>query len=916
MTQPPLKKLTIIQHNVRNWSTNKITLSNIYNKIDPDIILINEHSLLNDTIPKIFNYNSFTTNKNNEHYAGAAIAIRRGIEFKLHDNFYSDTIAVTIQTMQGPITIATSYVPPRTNYINLIDFNTILSNRHPAYIIGDLNAKHHSLGHQSTNIRGQNLNSLIQQNKCTHIGPFFPTYIGHNSTTTPDIALSNQYTFHNAHFTPGPPTPSDHIPIIITISANPIQIPIKPRMHFHKANWTEFKESLKHINPPPITNSYSLNEIDQHITDWTNAITNASNKSIPTLTHRIIPGIKPNHQTLLIQTQYQHQLQDIINNGPNLQKYRILNALRSQLNIQYRSQYIQNWNNIINKINIEPDPKSFWRSIKRMTNTNNKQKIPYIKHNNQQLNTPSEKEHIFRNHWSEIYSGTDPPNNHFNHAHIQEIEENVQQNAPLITTHNHSDITRLNFHFPPITMEELKRALATTKQKAPGPTNITALQIKNLPINMKQYLLNISNHALSAGYFPTPFKQAIVIFIPKPNTSQLNVKNYRPISLIDVQSKLIDKILNYRLTNSLIINNKLNIRQHGFRNFRGTHTALLTLHEKIATSLAQQHKIDIVLRDVSKAFDKVWHTGLTYKIIQLNLHPCFTKTIVNYYTDRKAKIRINNYIGPSFNLHSGVPQGACLSPTLYNFYTHDCPPPIAHSDYIAFADDITQIITLPGSPNMIALNTKRAIEQINHYENNWKIQTNTSKFNLIAISRLKTGQVTINQTPIPYNRSGKILGLNITRTGITSQITTRTAIARNNLDKLYRFIHLSANNKRKLYIALVRSALTYPIIPTHTASKTAISKLQKIQNRATRFITNTHWTDFRSSEFLHLTSRLPPINSFLYQSALDLWNKIEITDPDLYNQLTFPDELVPHQHRSFQSSFIKKSEPQPEPKYL
>ncbi|KAF2343476.1 Reverse transcriptase domain [Trinorchestia longiramus] len=182
-----------------------------------------------------------------------------------------------------------------------------------------------------------------------------------------------------------------------------------------------------------------------------------------------------------------------------------------------------------------------------------------------------------------------------------------------------------------------------------------------------------------------------MIFLPKPSTSQHKIKNYRPISLLDIHGKLLDKILTYRLTDHLTTHNIYNKRQHGFRHGRGTHTALATIYETQHIQLNQQHKIDVILRDVSKAFDKVWYTGLKYKLSQLNLDPLFTKIPTNFLSDRTAAIRIANHSGQPFPIKSGVPQGAVISPALYNFYTHDLPPPTLNTDYIAFADDITRI---------------------------------------------------------------------------------------------------------------------------------------------------------------------------------------------------------------------------------
>ncbi|KAF2348211.1 Reverse transcriptase domain [Trinorchestia longiramus] len=238
-----------------------------------------------------------------------------------------------------------------------------------------------------------------------------------------------------------------------------------------------------------------------------------------------------------------------------------------------------------------------------------------------------------------------------------------------------------------------------------------------------------------------------MIFLPKPSTSQHEIKNYSPISLLNIHGKLVDKILTYRLTDHLTIHNIYSKRQHGLRHGRGTHTALATLHETLHIHLNQRHTIDVILRDVSKAFVKVWHTGLKYKLSQLNLDPLFTKILANFLSDHTVAIRIANHTGQPFPIKSGVPQGAVISPALYNFYTHDLPPPIPNTDYIAFADDITQIPFGPNSHNMAVRLTSRAIAQINTFERKWKIQTNANKFKLIAISRRKKHEVHVDDTP-------------------------------------------------------------------------------------------------------------------------------------------------------------------------
>ena len=108
-----------------------------------------------------------------------------------------------------------------------------------------------------------------------------------------------------------------------------------------------------------------------------------------------------------------------------------------------------------------------------------------------------------------------------------------------------------------------------------------------------------------------------------------------------------------------------NENQFGFRSGRGTTHALAMVTEKIAQNKADGGQCQVIMRDVSKAFDQVWHVGLKYKILQLHLPLSTEKFLCDFLSDRTASIKINSYTGPPFTLNSGVPQGSVLSPTLY-----------------------------------------------------------------------------------------------------------------------------------------------------------------------------------------------------------------------------------------------------------
>ena len=835
----------------------------------------------------------------------------------------TDLMAVTIDTRQGPITIATDYIPPSIQTLNTVDYNRLFMRQNPVYLLADLNAKHTSFDHNSCNSIGDALNDLYIQNKFHHIGPYFTTYHQTNCATTPDIVLGNHRTFHNIHLTPGPVTSSDHIPIIAKITANPIQIPIRPRKQFAKTDWDKFSDELKHKNITIPTNS-STSEIDSAITDWTNLVTEVADKHTPTLEFRVLPGPKPNNVIRTLQLQHDYTYNYMLIYGLTTYHSRRLVSIRQKLRLEYQHLATEAWNEIVRNIEIasHSGDTQFWRSIKRFRGCYAHQTSNFKDSNGTTITDDETKVRLFQTHWSKIFT-TDLSDEAFDRQNIISTELNVRSKRSSLDPYSHSDITRLDPSFPSVSPEEIKDLVDKLKLKACGPSGLTKRHLTNLPLNMIQILTNIFNHCLSIGYFPDSWKVAMMIFIHKSGTLCL-LDNYRGISLLDIEGKILDKILNQREKMHSNINDLHNDRQHGFRSNRGTHTALGIFYESIACHYKKGHTIDIVQRDVSKAFDKVWHDGLRHKILQLNIHPCFTKILNSFITNRTAKIRIGQHSGDAFPLNSGVPQGACLSPSLYNLYTRDIPPPIPCTDYVQYADDLTQIISLDISRvnrnkhRRIAERTARAIDSISDYESKWLIKTNTSKFTITPISRRKTHQVKLkNNTKIDYKRKVTVLGLHMTSCNIAQHANHRAGLAKNKLAKLYRFRHLSQRNKTKLVKSIIIPTLTYPAVPGNVFSNARMLLLQRVQNKALRFITNTSFSDRVRAEALHNRLNFEPINLRIHRLAQRTWEKIKDFHPETYNSLSSVDPPPPvDQRKWFPSSRRLAENPPTTPIYV
>lgn len=872
-----IRTLRIIQHNVRNWSTNKIQLLNTYSNLDADIILLNSHSQTNEQSIKIFNYTVYQSNKSGEINDGVAIAIKNNIKHRIIDNFTSECLAIKVITTQGEIIIATSYLPPRRPFLPANDIINLMNYTQPTYILGDFNARHHIFGNKNTNNVGKSLDTLIRAGRLKYLGPDFYTYLGHRTTSTPEKIFTNNKAFLNYYIQPGPITTSDHIPIIFTVSTSPIQIETKRRFTMSKANWEGFKQDLIQHQIPNLDLS-QLEDIDRELKKVTTAIKYAATKNIPYSSYRTIPHNKPTEYIRQLQTQYCNLRTYIERYGANLDIMRRIKAIQIKLRQECQRISKEKWDELINNLDTNKNPKDFWISIKKMIG-NDKQILTFIKDQNGiPLYTDKEIESAFRREWKNVFRISDEENDEFDEDHELIIKEWMETRLDRTFPSEITDLSKIR-ESGEITEGELFHNLRTFKEKTPGFSGITRNMLLNSPTNIINSLINIFNASLSSGYFPDAFKISKIIFIPKAGKDQSQIINYRPISLLEIIGKLFEKIINKRLQAFLETRNLINPRQHGFRKNRGTHTALAIITEILSKAKSRGDQVNVVLRDVSKAFDKVWHLGLKYKILQLGLPTFMEQILCDYLQDRYARININTDIGPKFNLLSGVPQGGCLSPTLYSIFTSDLPAPTAFSEHILFADDITQIVMYPGkSKEMAARCTQTAIESINKYEKLWKIKTNTRKFKVIPIGKQRTNKLEIEGNEIEYSTGGQILGLKITKGGYAQFIKEKKQNLNHTLSKLSRFSEATSTTKRKLYMALIRSTLTYPPIPLVTAKPTNMNKLQVIQNKSLRFIYNIRYPNIVNNKELHDRANLPPVNVLLYDLAKNIWDKIDIMD--------------------------------------
>ena len=183
------------------------------------------------------------------------------------------------------------------------------------------------------------------------------------------------------------------------------------------------------------------------------------------------------------------------------------------------------------------------------------------------------------------------------------------------------------------------------------------------------------------------------------------------------------------------------------------------------------------------------------------------------------------------------------------------------------------------------LHTQRSIDTIDQYERQWKIKTNIDKFQVIPVARHSPPPLTLHNTQVPYTRKGRLLGLTVTSSGMSTHITQRAQQANITLTKLKRFSTCTTRTKLRLYTSIIRPVLEFPPVPLHLASNNQMIKLQRIQNKALRWATNTCYPDTTTTQTLHERHKILPLNVRLHNRARKTWRRLAMLEDPNYTRL-------------------------------
>ena len=415
-----------------------------------------------------------------------------------------------------------------------------------------------------------------------------------------------------------------------------------------------------------------------------------------------------------------------------------------------------------------------------------------------------------------------------------------------------------SFYIFPTTATEIETEISSLKDgKACGPYSIPVPVLKILSAVIGKPLEILFNASFSTGIVPSSLKLANVIPVYKKD-SQFCLCNYRPISLLSIFNKLLEKLICCRLLDFLEKEKIFYDKQFGFRTKHSTDHAVLSIIDKIQRAIDDRDFSCGIFLDLSKAFDTVDHTILIKKLECYGIRGNAKNWFTSYLSNRQQTVTVNKITSNPTTISCGIPQGSVLGPVLFLLYINDFNQSSDLFDFHLFADD-ANLFYRHKSLSILESDINNELVNINTWLCANKLSLNIKKSNFVLFhppQRKITLQVKlyISGTSLQKENCIKYLGImidsNLSWKSQISCISKKIKRSIGILSKLRYYVDLSI--LIKLYYALIYPFLIYGIITWGNTYPTTIQPLSVLQKKAVRIMTFSKFDEHSSPLFKKL----------------------------------------------------------------
>ena len=312
------------------------------------------------------------------------------------------------------------------------------------------------------------------------------------------------------------------------------------------------------------------------------------------------------------------------------------------------------WRNYVNKLKSSSKSKKVWDMIRKISGKNTSSPIKHLSKNHIKATNKKDIADLLANTFSKNSSSTN----------YSKPFQNIKKNA---------EKTKLNFksnnlenYNQPFSLSELTDCILKSHNTSVGPDEIHYEFLKQLPSCSLDFLLQAFSEVWVSGKFPTSWKQATIIPIPKPGKDSTDPSNYRPIALTSCLGKTLERMINTRLIWFLESNGLITNFQCGFRSKRSTVDHLVRLETFVREAFIKKEHLTAVFFDLEKAYDTTWKYGIMRDLSDFGLKGRLPQFIDNFLSNRNFKVRVGTTLSDLQGQEEGVPQGIILSVTLFS----------------------------------------------------------------------------------------------------------------------------------------------------------------------------------------------------------------------------------------------------------
>ena len=498
--------------------------------------------------------------------------------------------------------------------------------------------------------------------------------------------------------------------------------------------------------------------------------------------------------------------------------------------------------------NTKKDPKSMWKTINNLLGRSNCPIPTYAESN------------------GEIYTKPKDIANHFAKFFNEKINKyRFEMSNPIDTEYVTKSITEImtgkncRFEFSSLSLLEVHSCLDklpdTKVTGVDGIDNFLLRIASNIIAEPIRYIFNCS---YAKSIFPDQWKVAKLHPIPKDKKQPFEDINSRPISLLNVLSKLHEKFAHKQICHYVSEHNLMLKNQHAYRINHSTESALLHLTDSCLDNMENGMLTGAALLDFSAAFDLIDHNLLLLKLKCYNFSDNAINWIKSYLSGRTSTVYINGAFSNPIEMTCGVPQGSCLGPLLFSLFVNDLPTVLTTADITLYADDSTPFQS-GHNARLISDKLQLDLSKVELWVAKNRLVLNADKTNSILIGsrqKIKSApslNLSIKDKIIEQLPCVKLLGVQVDENLSWKQhCEDLLKDCSKALGLLFKFSRYIPSKVLKIIAeALILSKLNYCCTVWGSAqNQESINNLQKLQNKAARLILG-YKVDEISRENLH-----------------------------------------------------------------